>query len=81
MILSWIMAASDNQLRTARLASRLRGAVAGNVHLRAGTPEGSCRDRHISNAIPDHPQADSGAPPPPLQNPVRYREMAGGRRP
>jgi hypothetical protein len=58
MILSGIMAASGHQLRAARPASQLHGAVAENVHLRAGAREGSYRDRHISNAIPDEPQAD-----------------------
>ena len=38
-------------LRTARSAPQLHGAIAKSGHVRAGTPEGSCHDRHISNAI------------------------------
>ena len=50
-------ASSIRDLRTARPASQLHGAVAENSHVRAGTPEGSCHDRHIRNAIPDDPWA------------------------
>jgi hypothetical protein len=38
-------------LRTARPTSQFHRAIAENGHVRAGTPEGSCHDRHVSHAI------------------------------
>jgi len=43
------------ELRAARPASQLHGAIAENGHIRAGTPEDSGHDRHASNAIPEDP--------------------------
>src|SRR5437868_3783787 len=48
-------------LGTARPASQLHGTVAETGHIRAGTPEGSCHDRHVPHAIPEDPRA-SGPP-------------------